>query len=92
MQWTLRARQRIGKYQILRRLAQGGFADVYQAQDTLLGEEVAVKELIPALVGDESTLKRFLAEARATLQREEAVSQRLAPWSASCSRTGLKAA
>jgi len=38
------------------------------AQDALLGEQVAIKELIPALVGDEAMLKRFLAEARATMR------------------------
>ena len=54
-----------GQYRILRQLGRGGFGFVYQAQDTLLGEEVAIKELIPALVGDEAMLKRFLAEARA---------------------------
>jgi serine/threonine protein kinase len=55
-------------YRIVRQLARGGFDFVYLAQDTLLGEQVAIKELIPALVGDEATLKRFLAEARATMR------------------------
>jgi hypothetical protein len=55
-------------YRILRQLGRGGFGFVYLAQDTLLGEQVAIKELIPALVGDEGTLKRFLAEARATMR------------------------
>ena len=52
-----------------------GFGFVYQAQDTLLRDEVAIKELIPALVGDDAMLKRFLAEARATmrLRRERIV-------------------
>ena len=57
-----------GQYEILRLLGRGGFGFVYQAQDTQLGEQVAIKELIPALVGDETTLKRFLAEAKATLR------------------------
>lgn len=57
-----------GHYSIVRPLGRGGFGFVYLAQDTLLGEQVAIKELIPALVGDESTLKRFLAEARATMR------------------------
>ena len=52
----------------LRLLGRGGFGFVYQAQDTLLAEEVAIKELIPALVGDEAMLKRFLAEAKATMR------------------------
>ena len=57
-----------GQYRILRLLERGGFGSVYQAQDTLLRDQVAIRELISALVGDETTLKRFLAEARATLR------------------------
>ena len=57
-----------GQYRILRLLGRGGFGFVYQAQDTLLHQEVAIKEMIPALVGDESMLKRFLVEARATME------------------------
>ena len=55
-------------YRILRQLGRGGFGFVYLAQDTVLGEHVAIKELIPALVGDDTMLKRFLAEARATMR------------------------
>ena len=57
-----------GQYRILRQLGRGGFGFVYLAQDTLLGDRVAIKELIPALVGDDTILKRFLAEARATMR------------------------
>lgn len=39
----LRARQRLGKYRIERRLAQGGFAYVYAAMDTIEGVRVALK-------------------------------------------------
>lgn len=54
-----------GQYRILQLLVHGGSGFVYLAQDTHLGEEVAVKELIPGLVGDEEILRRFLAEAKA---------------------------
>ncbi len=57
-----------GQYRILQLLGRGGFGFVYHAQDTHLDEEVAVKGLIPGLVGDEAILKRFLAEAKATLR------------------------
>ncbi len=38
-----RTRQRIGKYRIERKLAEGGFATVYQALDTIEGIHVAIK-------------------------------------------------
>ena len=57
-----------GQYVIRALLGRGGFGFVYLADDTLLHEHVAIKELIPALVGDENILKRFLAEARATMR------------------------
>lgn len=40
---SLRVRQRLGKYRIERRIAQGGFAFVYQALDTIEGVRVALK-------------------------------------------------
>ena len=39
----LRARQRIGKYRILGRIASGPLADVYRAQDTIQKVKVALK-------------------------------------------------
>ncbi len=39
----LRGRQRLGKYRIVRRLASGGFAAVYEAIDTIEGVRVALK-------------------------------------------------
>ena len=49
----LRARQRLGKYRIDRRLADGGFASVYQALDTVEGVRVALKVPHPELVTQE---------------------------------------
>ena len=54
---TLRARQRIGKYRIVGRIASGPLADVYRAYDTIHRERVALK--IPrssAYTGDEEFL------------------------------------
>jgi hypothetical protein len=67
---TLKANDTLlnGQYRIIRQLGRGGFGFVYLASDTLLGEQVAIKEMIPSLVGDESILKRFLAEAKATMR------------------------
>lgn len=53
-----------GHYRIIRQLGRGGFGFIYLAQDNLIGENMAIKELIPALVkdqiltGDPETLKR----------------------------------
>jgi serine/threonine protein kinase len=57
-----------GQYRIVRQLGRGGFGFVYLAKDTLLDKDVAIKELIPGLVGDETMIRRFLAEARATME------------------------
>jgi len=57
-----------GQYHIVGLLGRGGFGYVYQARDTQIGEDVAIKELIPTLVGDEAMLKRFLYEAKMTLR------------------------
>ena len=67
---TLKANDTLlnGQYRIIRQLGRGGFGFVYLASYTLLGEQVAIKEMIPSLVGDETTLKRFLAEAKATMR------------------------
>jgi serine/threonine-protein kinase len=61
----LRVRQRLGKYRIERRLAQGGFADVYQAYDTVEGIRVALKIPQAELV-TESLLEDFKKEVRLT--------------------------
>ena len=61
----IRSRQRLGKYRIGRRLAQGGFADVYEAQDTIEGISVALKIPSAHLVTAE-TLEDFRREVRLT--------------------------
>lgn len=62
---VLKARQKFGKYRIERRLAEGGFAVVYQALDTIEGIRVALK--VPhAHVMDKDALEDFRHEARLT--------------------------
>jgi serine/threonine-protein kinase len=56
---VLRARQRLGKYRIERRLADGPMASVYQAYDTIHGVSVALKIPNPKLMDD-----YFLADFR----------------------------
>lgn len=64
----VRVGQRLGKYRLRRRLARGGFADVFEAYDTLEGVRVALK--IPL----EETLS---TELRSDFEREIQISARL---------------
>lgn len=62
---TLRPRQRLGQYRIVRRLAAGGFAEVYEAYDTVEGIPVALKVPDPAVL-DREGLEGFRKEVRFT--------------------------
>jgi serine/threonine-protein kinase len=57
----LRARQKIGKYRILGRIASGPLADVYRAYDTIQKQRVALK--IPKS-GDDTGHEEFLHEVQ----------------------------
>ncbi|MDQ4130626.1 MAG: Stk1 family PASTA domain-containing Ser/Thr kinase, partial [Actinomycetota bacterium] len=54
-----------GRYRLLREIARGGMATVFQAIDEVLERNVAIKVLHPHLVSDPTFLDRFLREARA---------------------------
>src|SRR5262245_4783375 len=56
---------RIGPYEILTLLGQGGMGEVYRARDTVLGREVAIKVLPPAFTADADRVARFQREAQA---------------------------
>ena len=53
-----------GKYRLISLLGQGGMGRVFAAEHILLGRQVAVKLLHPALEGDAELAERFLREAR----------------------------
>jgi serine/threonine protein kinase len=57
--------QRIGLYQIVRRLGGGGMGEVYEAVHEQLGRRAAIKVLHPHLAADAQVTARFLNEGRA---------------------------
>ena len=62
---ALQAGQPFGNYRIVRLLGEGGFGEVYLAENPLLERRAAVKVLHTALAQDPELVKRFLNEARA---------------------------
>ena len=56
------------RYRILEPIGTGGSSQVYLAQDTALGREVAVKVLDPEAAADNTLRKLFVKEARALAQ------------------------
>jgi len=65
----LRARQRLGKYRIERRLSHGPRAAVYQAYDTIHGTKVALKIPDSAIL-DDHFMDEFRREARLSTRME----------------------
>jgi len=53
------------RYRILSKLGEGGMGTVYVAEQAMIGRRVALKVLRGPAVQDESSVKRFLTEAKA---------------------------
>ena len=53
-----------GRYVLESRIAVGGMGEVWQATDTIIGRQVAIKILKDEYLGDPGFLERFRAEAR----------------------------
>jgi hypothetical protein len=56
--------QRVDRYQVVAHLGAGGMGDVYRATDSVLGRDVALKALAPALHTDADFRRRLEKEAR----------------------------
>ena len=56
--------KRLGPYEILSAIGAGGMGEVYQAHDTKLGRDVAIKVLPEAFAHDPERLSRFQREAQ----------------------------
>ncbi len=54
-----------GRYQLIRQMATGGMAAIYEAVDTRLDRKVAVKIMHSHLAQDEQFVERFIREAKA---------------------------
>jgi serine/threonine protein kinase len=74
---TISAGTRLGSYEVAAQIGAGGMGEVYQAHDTKLGRDVAIKVLPANFVNDPERLSRFQREARMlaaqTLQRSTAL-------------------
>ena len=59
------AGQSFGNFQIVRLLGEGGFGEVYEAENPFLQRRAAIKVLHTGMVQDPELVRRFLNEARA---------------------------
>ncbi|HSG00152.1 MAG TPA: protein kinase, partial [Vicinamibacterales bacterium] len=60
---SLQPGTRLGSYEVTAAIGQGGMGEVYQARDTALNRDVAIKVLPAALADDPDRLARFQREA-----------------------------
>lgn len=56
--------QKVGDYEVLRRVGSGGMGAVFEARHPVIGKRIAVKVLHPAFAADVKVLERFLNEAK----------------------------
>jgi serine/threonine protein kinase len=55
---------RLGVYEVTAKIGEGGMGEVYQASDTTLDRDVALKMLSEAFTSDPDRLARFEREAK----------------------------
>ena len=56
--------QKVGSYEVIGKLGEGGMGQVYRARDTQLNRDVAIKTLPESLAGDGERVARFTREAQ----------------------------
>jgi len=61
--FTLTSQRIDNRYEVVRRLGEGGMSYVYEAKDLTRGETVAIKILSPKLSADKSSVQRLRREA-----------------------------
>ena len=61
---SIAAGTRLGSYEVVAQIGAGGMGEVYQAHDTKLARDVAIKVLPANFVNDPERLARFQREAR----------------------------
>src|ERR1017187_3899217 len=61
---ALAAGTKLGSYEVAAQIGAGGMGEVYQAHDTNLGRDVAIKVLPSAFAHDSDRLSRFEREAK----------------------------
>src|SRR5947199_1735387 len=61
---ALRPGTRLGGYDVLVQIGEGGMGKVYAASDPRLGRQVAIKTLPDEVAGDPDRLRRIAREAR----------------------------
>jgi serine/threonine protein kinase len=62
---TLNRGDRLGPYEILSKLGEGGMGELYRARDPRLGREIAIKILDAESAAKRDRLRSFEEEARA---------------------------
>jgi eukaryotic-like serine/threonine-protein kinase len=60
---TMQVGQKLGAYEVVAKLGEGGMGEVYRARDGRLGRDVALK-ILPRPIADATSLARFEQEAR----------------------------
>ena len=56
--------KRLGSYEVVAKLGEGGMGEVYRATDTKLSRQVALKVMSAGFASDADRLARFDREAR----------------------------